>query len=385
LRLFLKIVGCLTVLVFGAMAEAQSTIQLELVDRGFVDAKISAEVNGSTFSHTSAILLPFGLNPSAEIRTADNIDVSVLSAGNDYTLLSALYPPNITMIEIRLLDAIELHAAGSSPRVKLELDFSYASFQQHSSLRQNTNLNLVDSFDLEVLLPQSIAIDDISLNPRAGWVVSLPQVGLSSAANSGKTVFVAFSNTYRDTLWVAQIIIGAFASSLLLLVAGKPLINRTVGTPTLVTTAIVTTLGLSLVLFFFNILSEPLGFLAWVIGLAFPWPIMLLVCVFFLWRKYTDAEITGSVQISNPQGIIPAEFVEITLLDADDPEWSMNATVKNQGTYRCFVYCLVKQRKITVTIDDQGFDAASSKQMSISRSDRLQVDPIVLQRKLNNP
>ncbi|MDV7145891.1 hypothetical protein R3X27_24695 [Tropicimonas sp. TH_r6] len=359
---------------------AQPSIEMGLSNQGFADATVTIPVNPSGSSYIGSALLPFRLSDDAVIRTADTISAGILAIGDDYTLISILYPDGVSSLKLRIQNAIEIVSAGSQNRVRFSFDFSHAGFQLHSSLL-NQGSETVDEFELKIHLPDSIEEDDIAFAPRVGWATTLPLVTLPSSASNGREVYVAFSNPLKDSRWLAQVVLGALAGLVTILVGGKLFSPRNLKAHTLLSIAALASFGTGLVIYFLNTLIEPLNFLAWVVGVAGTWPILAVVCSYVAIRKFTDAEVVGLVQILGEHGTSPALFVSIEVTDTNRPNWRLVETVDDSGEYRIFVCCGKQDRELQLSVNNHDFDAVSSDRLNVKAGDRRQMPPLILSRK----
>lgn len=383
MRLLILIFTFFIALFTPHFATAQSTIEMELSNQGFADATVTVMVRPLGRSSIGSALLPFRLSEEATIRTADTISASILAMGDDYTLIAFLHPENTSQVKLRILNAVEIIPTGSKRRVRFSFDFGFSGFQQHSTILAQAS-ETVKNFDLSVRLPAGVTEDDIAFAPRVGWTTALPLVTLPSSAGNGLEVYVAFSNPMTDSRWFAQVVLGGLAGLVTILIGGRLFSPRKLKIRALVSIAVLAAGGIALVIYFLNTLIEPLNFLAWVIGIAGTWPLLVIVCTYVALRKLTDAEVVGSVQILGEHGTTPARFVNIEVTDASRPGWRLVETVDDSGEYQIFVFCGKSSRELQLSVTNHEFNEVKSDIFNVGKGDRRQMDPIALTRKGQN-
>ncbi len=370
---------CVVLVCFAHPGRATPSMHFEVASHGMATVEINLTFSTpSPDSIVRFVVLPFELSPRHSISKPDDIELSVVVNRENYALLTTIVPGSATSVRVRIENAFNLIDERAKNRVKFQFDLSHPNFRRHASLRNQAFT--ISTFDIQIKLPKRYGEDELSFEPAKNiWEKVEPGTyAIEKKEVSGKLVYLAFPSPFGDSKNVAQIAIGLVAGIVTMLLGSSFLIRRRVGKSTLLAVLVLSLAGLALTYYFFNTLADPIGFLAWVIGIALPWTVAPFVCIWYLVRLSYDAEISGEVFVDEQR----AQFVEVKLCSRTESgvEEVSRKTVNELGKYRFYIWCGRKSKTIFIQIDESGLEPKNSSDHLIERKSRQQVEQLKLAR-----
>ncbi len=356
---------------------AASQLQFEVSGRGMVNVDIDLDLATSA-SPVRPVVLPFDVDPRHKITKPDDIEAALVVSQEKYTLLLVIVPASTSRAKISIANAFSLVDDRAKDRVKFQFDMSYKNFKKHAALLRDSIT--ISAFDISIRVPREYADDELSFEPsKDKWTKGPPDMYKISGNDAvGKKVFLAFPSPFKDAASIAQILIGALAGIITILLGSGYVIRRKIGKEILASILVLSLIGLFLIYHFYTSLADPLGFLAWVIGFAIPWMIAPFLCAWYLIRLRFDAEIGGDIYA----GEQPAQYVdaEIYLVDGKRENFLKRKTVDEDGRYKAFIWCFVKDKSIRVIVKGEGFQSVQSNVYSVKSRSKTQIGRLTLTR-----
>lgn len=291
------------------------------------------------------IFLPFEIDMNTPIQSPNDILISPLSNGIDYTIFLVVAPANARDIIINIDNIGKL--SEENGRAKLEINLTY-EYLKPVEKQLFENKMSISGWNYKIILPKRFSETELSLSPT-DKILPLDEKTLYYDGNQTGTqkisILMPSMNNTRSTIGI--LIITFLFGILTLLLEGYEFRNRRL---IWVVTAFVVSIAILGVGFYFIVYgSELIIFLA---AIAFSLPhavISFIVTMYLLLAKNFEARIFGKITLDGQ----PLNFANVTLQIKLNPQKIKYKYINrlNGGEYIFYVWLWKPGSKYKISVE----------------------------------